>query len=166
MSSLVDASRPRKPRARSRRKPGGDAKLSLPPAPPRRRVWHPAFREELARLRGLQPGWGRLDCLTLVRDMVVALTGADAALWPSGWTDEASARRIMALHGFRDVGEILAAILTEIPPAFARQGDVGTVASPAGPAGCIVLGETLAVVREDGLSVTAPRHLLLRAFRV
>ncbi len=138
----------------------------LEKAPPRKRVWQPAFRAELARLRSLTPGLGVLDCITLPRDMVVALTGADAALWPSGWTDEASARRVLARHGFRDVGEVLAAVLPEIPPAFARMGDVGTVDSPAGPAGCVVLGETLALVREDGLSVTAPRHLLLRAFRV
>lgn len=135
-------------------------------APPRKRVWLPAFREEMSRLRSLQPGWGRLDCVTLCRDMVVALTGADAGAWPSGWADEASARRVMARHGFADVGAVLAAVLEEIPPAFARQGDVGTVEGPDGPAGCIVIGETLAIVRADGLSVTAPRHLLTRAFRV
>jgi hypothetical protein len=126
----------------------------------------PAFHGELARLRTLEPGWGRLDCLTLVRDMVVALTGADASAWPSGWTDEASARRILARCGCRDVGDVLAAVLEEIPPTFARMGDVGTVEGPDGPAGCIVLGETLALVRADGLSVSAPRRLLVRAFRV
>jgi len=140
--------------------------LALPKAPPRKRIWLPAFRAELERLRSLTPGMGVLDCITAPRDMVVALTGADPTLWPSGWTDEASARRTLARHGFRDVGEVLAAVLPEIPPAFARAGDVGTVDSPAGPAGCIVLGETLALVREDGLSVTAPRRLLTRAFRV
>lgn len=141
-------------------------RITLPKAPPRRRVWMLAFHAELERLRTLEPGWGRLDCLTLVRDMVVALTGADAAAWPSDWTDEASARRILARCGCRDVGDVLAAVLEEIPPSFARMGDVGTVEGPDGPAGCIVLGETLALVRADGLSVSAPRRLLVRAFRV
>ncbi len=161
----------RKPASRRRRERKAALGLRgrpapLPKAPPRKRVWLPSFREEMARLRTLQPGWGRLDCVTLCRDMVVALTGADPGLWPSGWDDEASARRVMARHGFADVGAVLAAVLAEIPPAFARQGDVGTLGGPDGPAGCIVIGETLAIVRADGLSVTAPRHLLTRAFRV
>lgn len=196
MKIPMDASRPRKPRARSRRKLDGDisqnrasgsgiapvtpsacaggtgetkqrsARPALARAPGRLRIWQPAFRAEIERLRELEPGWGRLDCITLVRDMVVALTGANPSVWPEGWRDEASARRTLARHGFADVGDVLAAVLPEIPPAFAQVGDVGTVGSPAGPAGCIVLGETLAVVRADGLSVTSQRSLLLRAFRV
>lgn len=135
-------------------------------APQRLRLWQPLFRAELARLAALAPGWGRLDCLTLPRDMVCAITGADPALWPSGWTDARSARRVMARHGCRDAGEVLAAVLDEIAPTFARQGDVGTIEGPDGPAGCVVIGETLAVVRESGLHLLTPRHQLRRAFRV
>jgi len=150
--------------SRARLARAGRGQLVKPP--PRARLWQPLFLAEIGRLRALEPGWGRLDCVTLPRDMVVALTGADASLWPSGWTDEVSARRVMARHGFADVGAVLAAALPEVAPSFARAGDVGVIEGPDGISGCIVIGETLAVVRASGLDLRCPRQALKRAFQV
>jgi hypothetical protein len=123
--------------------------------------------EALDRLAGSEPGWGRLDCIVLAREHVCAVTGADPGLWPSGWDSERSAARLLRRLGHRDVGDLLAAILTEIPPVMAHVGDLGVIdGGRRGPSAVVVLGDRLAAVTDTGLARDLPREALIRAFRV
>ncbi len=121
----------------------------------------------LDRLGALEPGWGRLDCIVLASDHVCALTGADRSFWPSGWTSEQAAGRLLRRLGHADVGSLLAAVLTEIPPVMAHVGDLGVIdGGRRGPSAVVVLGDRLAAVTDAGLVRDLPREQLLRAFRV
>jgi len=67
--------------------------------------------------------------------------------------------------GFADHVALAAALLPEMPSAYARTGDGAVVATEDGPALGLVQGEMIYVLGPRGLSLV-PRSRATRAFRV
>lgn len=129
----------------------------------------PDWEERLAVVIAAYQGgvfvWGERDCFRLPVDVARAVSGL--VLWsdvrPYRCARGAAVR--LARHGFREVGEALAAVLPEVPPAQARRGDVGVAIEGGRDAGVVVLGAEIAGMAPAGLTIV-PRERLARAFRV
>ncbi|MFG1188612.1 DUF6950 family protein [Xanthobacter flavus] len=109
--------------------------------------------------------WGQRDCFRLPVDVARAVAGL--VLWPDvrPYRCARGAALRLARHGFRNVGDALAAVLPEVPPAPPRRGDVGVVLEQGAEAGVVVLGTELAGMAPAGMTIV-PRERLVRAFRV
>lgn len=109
--------------------------------------------------------WGQRDCFRLPVDVTAAVAGLH--LWPDlrPYRSSRGAAVRLARHGFRTVGDALAAVLPEVPPALAGRGDVGTVTENGAEAGVVVLGAAVAGMAPMGLTII-PRDRLFRAFKV
>jgi hypothetical protein len=99
--------------------------------------------------------WGVSDCVTLALDAVHARTGK--WLVKRTWKSEAGARAALAVMGFADVEEAVAAHLTEIPVIQSRRADIGIVESELGKACVVCIGD-----RWFGKSPQGPLLLPLR----
>lgn len=131
--------------------------------------WRARFAAEMDRQRQIPFRWGVHDCfLGMVSESVRAITGVDLARGFRGrYRSERKAAAVLAEDGHSSLGDLVAALLPEQPPAFARIGDVGTVAAPGG------IGEALCIVDASGLIVMTdeghgrrPREDMQRAFKV
>lgn len=129
----------------------------------------PDWEERLAAVIAAYQGgvfvWGERDCFRLPVDVAAAVAGL--RLWPDlrPYRCARGAAVRLARHGFRTVGDALAAVLPEVPPALARRGDVGVVTEGGADAGVVVLGSDLAGMALSGMTIV-PRDRLVRAFRV
>lgn len=131
--------------------------------------WRARFAAEMNRQR-LEPfSWGTQDCaLGLACGAVQAITGEDLAVgFRSKYRGPVAAKRVLREAGFETLGDLVASMLPEIPPAFAETGDLGLIESD-GP-----FGEALSVVDVSGLIVMdenghgmVPRSRMIRAFKV
>ena len=69
--------------------------------------------------------WGAHDCVTFAADCVIAMTGRDPIQDMRGtWSTEIGAKRAMLKAGSRDLGDLAADRLEEIPVSMARRGDI------------------------------------------
>lgn len=109
--------------------------------------------------------WGSSDCFALPMDMVKAMTGKDPWAKARKYKSEKGAARMLAKYSFKNVGEAFAAVLQEIPPAFAGRGDIGVIKNNGAICGVVVLGHELAGKSPEGL-LRFSRDRLSRAFRV
>lgn len=139
--------------------------------PPRHAGWEMAFVDAVAAHQAAPFGFGTSDCLTLVADVDLAMTGHDPLAGRRGSYDSAAgAAALLAEMGFADVGAALAATYPEVAPAEARRGDAGVVDSDGTLAAVVVMGDRVmgkAPGTSNGAGVTFwPRSALLRAFRV
>ena len=110
--------------------------------------------------------WGSRDCFRLTVDVARAVAGL--SLWPDlrPYRCARGAAVRLARYRFAGVGDALAAVLPEVPPALARAGDVGVVIEGNAEAGVVVLGaEIVGMAPGRGLTVL-PLVRLHRAFRV
>lgn len=126
--------------------------------------WEARLAAVLAAYQDGVFAWGQRDCFRLQVDVAAAVAGL--RLWPDlrPYRCARGAAVRLARHGFRTVGDALAAVLPEVSPALARRGDVGVVEGRA-EAGVVVLGSDLAGMAPDGMTIV-PRERLYRAFRV
>ncbi|MBB3288152.1 MULTISPECIES: hypothetical protein [unclassified Rhizobium] len=131
--------------------------------------WRARFAAEVDRLKHTPFAWGAHDCGPgLAGNLVLALTGVDcAAQWRGSYSTAAEALALMKEAKFKNLGDMVAAMLPEIHPSAARIGDVAAipVESPFGFALGVVNGERIFVLREDGLG-TVDLLDATRAFRV
>lgn len=127
--------------------------------------WEDRLAAVIAAYQGGVFMWGARDCFRLPMDVVRAVSGQ--VLWPDvrPYRCARGAAARLARHGFREVGEALAAVLPEVPPAQARRGDVGVAIEGGRDAGVVVLGAEIAGMAPAGMTI-APRDRLARAFRV
>lgn len=108
--------------------------------------------------------WGA-DCWRLVMDTVEAVSGERLYADLPAYSSAMGAARLLKERGFDSVGDALAAVLSEVPPALAQRGDVGVVEDRGGEAGVVVIGADVLGMAPAGLA-RVPRARLKRAFRV
>jgi hypothetical protein len=96
--------------------------------------------------------WGGNDCALFAGGGVAAITGFDAtAPFRGRYSTKAGAARALIRYGAGTVEATFDIHLPEVPPSFARRGDVVMVAREAGDAVGICLGaDAVFVGEEDG----------------
>ncbi|MEX2480191.1 MAG: hypothetical protein WD928_04950 [Gammaproteobacteria bacterium] len=117
------------------------------------------------RLRSF--AWGSADCLHFASACAAAITGHDpATALKRRYSSETGARRVMVNEGWRDMGDVAASLLPEIPLAHARSGDWAHVEDEQGRDGIgVVCGHMIAARTEAGMGQVPLSHAK-RAFRV
>ncbi len=128
--------------------------------------WKPRLTAWLANA-ALHPfAEGENDCALFFAGAVEAMTGIDpAATWRGRYPNTVAGLRLLRRGGFADHVALAAALLPEMPSAYARTGDGAVVATEDGPALGLVQGEMIYVLGPRGLSLV-PRSRATRAFRV
>ena len=131
--------------------------------------WRARFAAEMDRQRREAFAWGAQDCaLGLACGAVLAITGTDlGADWRGRYCAPAQALRLMRSEGYDTLGDLVAATLPEVHPAFARMGDIGLIEAdgPFGAALCVMDASGVIVLTEAGHGRRA-REDVMRAFRV
>lgn len=128
--------------------------------------WPARLAEVIARHERLPARYGVSDCFTFPMDVVAALTGDDPWGDARDYETEGEAARALVARGFDDVGDAFAAVLKEIPNAFAGRGDIGVVEIDGTVYGVVCVGLVLLCKRPDGRMLRLPRGRLARSFRV
>lgn len=106
---------------------------------------------------------GSHDCGHFVAGWVEVATGVDhGAAWRDAYISMQEAAERLTGAGYEDHVDLVASILPETPPAFARVGDLAVV---DGRALGIVASDRVFVLRPDGLGHVS-RLRALRAFSV
>lgn len=114
-----------------------------------------------ARAERFRPG--EHDCALFVAGWVALASGTDhGEEWRGAYKTLADGKALLAERGCADHIELAASLLTELPPAMARTGDLAVV---GGEALGIVSDERVFVLRLDGLGHVS-RRLAERAFTV
>jgi len=110
--------------------------------------------------------YGEHDCALFAAGAVEAMTGVDpAAEWRGRYTTWRGGLRVLRAAGHADHVAAVAALLTEVPPAFAAAGDLAVVVGEGGPALGVVQGELIYVLRPEGLALV-PFETASRAFEI
>jgi hypothetical protein len=134
----------------------------------RREQWLAAFADEIDRQRQQPFAWNGCDCWTgLLGGVVAALTGTTLPDVSGRYACEESAVAAMREEGADDLGEYLAQRFPEIPPSFARVGDVGLIPADNPLGGVIGIFDTsgLIVMTEQGHG-RLRRERATRAFKI
>lgn len=131
----------------------------------RRPDWQRRLDLYLAEVRGTQFSYGTLDCALFTAGAVLAMTGEDPAASFRGYRTAAGGQRVLRRRGLWRASDLADRFLPPIPPQSAAAGDVGEIATPDGPALCIVQGPHLYVMMAGGLALLS-RDRLCRAWRV
>lgn len=142
----------------------------------RLRGWELALADVVANHGGMAFEWGRSDCLTLVADVSLALTGNDPLAASRGrYTTALGAKRLMGKAGFASLPDALVGSFDEVAPAMARRGDCGVVETLVRGkvvlAAVVVTGPNVvgksAPSKKGGTGLTTlGRDRLVRAFRI
>jgi hypothetical protein len=127
--------------------------------------WDKALREALMRHRDTPFAWGSSDCFLVAMDCVLAMTGEDPANDVRDYTNATEAVTRLQNRGFANVGEAIASLFPEMPPAMARRGDVGIVEIDGRMSGCVFIGAQIVGKAVHGLAYL-PRSQAKRAFKV
>ncbi|WP_444452576.1 DUF6950 family protein [Rhodobacter capsulatus] len=127
--------------------------------------WRARLHAEIEAHRHEPFTWGAWDCaLGLAAGVVEAITGAD--LRPAvSYDTAAGALRALRAAGHASLGDAVAAVLPEIHPAMARDGDIALVDEGEIGGLAVFSGGTLIVLTLDGLGVRE-RAAAKRAYRV
>lgn len=130
--------------------------------------WQDRLTDVIARHDAMPFELGVSDCAMLPIDVIQALTGSvPDPLNRLDYHDMESGQRSARELGARNLAELFAMALPEIPVAFAGRGDVG-IADYRGAivgGGVVVVGIDLIGKGHEG-TVRLPRQYLSRAFRV
>ena len=119
---------------------------------------HDALHDYINTKRDQAFGWSTHDCcIGFAAGAVKVQTGIDPLEDVKPWKDMKGAASELKKRG--GWFEAVSSRLTEIPPAFAKRGDVALVEGPGVTALMIVDGETLVGVGADGL-VRLPRDAM------
>jgi hypothetical protein len=137
--------------------------------------WEKRLRLAVEHHRDLPGEWGVSDCWMFAVDAYEAVTGEDLAPHLRGYKTEVAGYKLFAKHGFKTVGQALAAHLPECPRLTAGRGDLGVIVRP-GSDGADT--ESCGVVTSIGVAVKTlyddggysldyfPITALTRAFKV
>ena len=129
--------------------------------------WHDRLADTIAKHDAMPFEYGVSDCAVLLFDVIEALTGNLPDGLRATYHDNETSQRWARERGCRNLAELLAKELPEVPTAFARRGDVG-IADYRGAivgGGVVVVGIDLIGKGHEG-TVRLPRAYLSRAFRV
>lgn len=137
----------------------------LPEVPARQANWEAGLIGTLKDYMAKPFAWGEADCLTLVADTCLAMTGIDPLQPLRGYKTEADAAKLMALRGCSGVGEALAQAFPEVPIAQARRGDCGYIERAGQQLAVVVYGAEVFGRHERG-AFRLPSSQLVRAFKV
>lgn len=138
------------------------------PAILRRPDWRARLAEYLAQVAHNRFRPGAHDCALFAAGAVEAMTGADlAAEWRGTYRSLSGGRKALKAAGFADHVALVASHFEEVPPAFARVGDVAVLpgATRQGAALGIVQGASVYCLLPSGLAVVSRLHMK-KAFRV
>lgn len=138
--------------------------------PSRLKGWEARLADAIGGHAAIPFAWGRADCLCLVGDVALALTGEDPmAQYRGRYRTALGAKRLLRGQGYHDIAAALAGQFEEIAPALARRGDCGLVGdddlATVIVTGAEVMGKSGANVGGVGLAVLS-RDRLVRAFRI
>jgi hypothetical protein len=125
-------------------------------------VIYDRYRQE----RATPFAWGAADCLQWCGSVALALYGADPTVsLRARYATERQAKEVMIAEGWRDLGDVAASLLAEIPVATAHTGDWAFCVDDLGNEGLgVMCGETIAVRAKTGMG-QMPRRYARRAFR-
>lgn len=113
--------------------------------------WEDRLAAYLEGVSGKPFAWGKLDCALFAAGAILAQTGVDpAASFRGRYRSQASAFRAVKRAGFDSVRAVLSSMTPEIPPAFARRGDI--VADGNGSLGVCIGQDALFVGEEEGVA--------------
>ena len=125
--------------------------------------WRPRLVAYLEEVRARPFAYGSHDCALFVAGAVQAMTGFDAA---AGFRDRYdSLKGGLKLLTKGDHVALVARLLAEVPPSFAQVGDIAVIGQVGVPALGLFEGETILVLRDEGLG-HMPRAAATQAFRV
>lgn len=125
--------------------------------------WRPRLVAYLEAVRARPFAYGSHDCALFVAGAVEAMTGFDAA---AGFRERYdSLKGGLKLLSKGDHVALVGRLLEEITPAFAQVGDVAVIGEIGIPALGLFDGETILVLRDEGLG-RMPREAATQAFRV
>lgn len=129
----------------------------------RRPDWRPRLVAYLEEVRARPFSYGTHDCALFVAGAVEAMTGFDAA---AGFRDQYdSLKGGLKLLTKGDHVALVGRLLEEAPVAFAQVGDIAVIGEIGVPALGLFEGETILVLRDEGLA-HMPRAAATRSFRV
>jgi hypothetical protein len=132
--------------------------------------WDVRLAEVVEGLREAPFAWGTADCLTMVADVDLAMTGHDPMAGQRGkYRSAGGAVRLMRKLGYVSIDTALGALYPETGPAMARRGDCGLVAANEGTflfGAVVVLGDVVMARASQGGLTLLPRERLLRAYRI
>lgn len=111
--------------------------------------------------------WSENDCLTWCGRCAEALTGSDPTEGlRAEYSSEASLKRGLVRHGWRDVSDAIRSLFPEIPVSKARAGDWAAVIGSEGSRGLgVVIGSRIYAQGKDGI-IWLPLTNATHAFRV
>lgn len=134
---------------------------------PRLEGWEKRLAQVVQRHAAEPFDWGTSDCATLMVDAHEALTGSKGEFgkYLTGYKTAAGSVRRLAKFGFATMGDLIAAHLEEVPPSFARRGDVVIVDHLGADHGAVMLDEWAVGKSEDGI-IRVDRRFVRRAFRI
>jgi len=130
----------------------------------RRFDWPERLAAAVEAARGAPFEWGRHDCATWVCDTVADLTrvASAAEAWRGRYSTAKGSLKVLRRLGWSDLGEMGDALFgARVTPLAAQRGDVAM----AGDALGLVVGQSVAVLGEDGL-VMVPLQDAVAAWRV
>lgn len=125
--------------------------------------WRPRLTAYLEKVRARPFAYGSHDCAMFVAGAVEAMTGFDAAAGFRHRYD--SLKGGLKLLAGGDHVALVGRLLDEVPPAFAQVGDVAVIGQVGIPALGLFEGETILVLRDEGLG-RMPRAAATQAYRV
>lgn len=135
--------------------------------PPRQTPWRENLTAYLSGVAATPFAYGEHDCALFVAGAVQAMTGADPAAGVRGhYNTVKGGLKVLSEAGYRSPLEMVAGLFDPVPPALAQVGDIAILpATGAQPAMGIIVGEVIAVLRDDGLG-HVPRMDAVAAYRV
>lgn len=140
--------------------------IALPAIPPRLPDWRPRLSALVAACFQRRFEWGVHDCALFAADAILAMTGTDPARDLRGrYASARGARKLMRAMGFADKAALLSALLPEVPPARAAQGDIAVLGAAETLPVAVITGPLLAAPGPDGLRL-GMRGMMVRAFHV
>lgn len=137
----------------------------------RHNLWPETLSTAIAKAHDQPFEWGAHDCALFVADVILAMTGTDVADDFRGkYKTTKGAARIMKLFaggGLPEFADKIAVVngFKSCHPNFAQRGDVVEVKTDDGPALGICIGERIAAVGPDGMTLW-PINKATRAWRV
>lgn len=109
--------------------------------PARKPGWEVAFAKVQGKLQSEEFAYGTADCMTLVGDVSLALTGFDPIADHRGkYGDKKTALKALEKAGFKSIKEAMSRVFLECAPAQARRGDCGIIERDGEQIAVVVLG--------------------------
>lgn len=111
--------------------------------------------------------WGTADCGALAGGAIEAMTGENPHSIVAGkYSSLEESKTVLKQHGFKDHVDMVAKLLTKIPPAEAAMGDIAIVNTKDGPCLGVVTGAYIEARSPSVGHVAVPLTEAKRAYRI